>query len=106
MCRHLGYIGPAVPISTLVLDPEHSLLRQSWAPTDMRHGGTINADGFGVGWFAEEPDPKPEGRIGPLDAGSGRADHAETNVVRPTGDSLAVPTSPAVPARPAVVYRR
>ncbi|MFD1052224.1 ergothioneine biosynthesis protein EgtC, partial [Kibdelosporangium lantanae] len=51
MCRHLGYIGPAMPISTLVLDPEHSLLRQSWAPTDMRHGGTINADGFGVGWF-------------------------------------------------------
>jgi glutamine amidotransferase len=51
MCRHLGYIGPATPVSTLLLDPEHSLLRQSWAPADMRHGGTINADGFGVGWY-------------------------------------------------------
>lgn len=52
MCRHLGYLGPAMPVSGLVLDPPHSLLRQSWAPLDMRHGGTINADGFGVGWFA------------------------------------------------------
>jgi gamma-glutamyl hercynylcysteine S-oxide hydrolase len=52
MCRHLGYLGPAMPVAGLVLDPPHSLLRQSWAPADMRHGGTINADGFGVGWFA------------------------------------------------------
>src|SRR5262249_37633477 len=26
-------------------------LHQSWAPQDMRGGGTINADGFGVGWY-------------------------------------------------------
>jgi gamma-glutamyl hercynylcysteine S-oxide hydrolase len=52
VCRHLGYLGPAVPVASLVLDPPHSLLRQSWAPADMRAGGTINADGFGVGWFA------------------------------------------------------
>jgi glutamine amidotransferase len=52
VCRHLGYLGPAVPVAGLVLDPPHSLLRQSWAPADMRAGGTINADGFGVGWFA------------------------------------------------------
>src|SRR5262249_10839329 len=35
-----------------LLDPPHGLLHQSWAPRDMRGGGTINADGFGVGWFA------------------------------------------------------
>lgn len=52
MCRHLGYLGPAVSVAGLVLEPPHSLLRQSWAPADMRGGGTINADGFGVGWFA------------------------------------------------------
>jgi gamma-glutamyl hercynylcysteine S-oxide hydrolase len=52
VCRHLGYLGTAVPVAGLVLDPPHSLLRQSWAPADMRQGGTINADGFGVGWFA------------------------------------------------------
>jgi glutamine amidotransferase len=31
--------------------PEFGLLRQSYAPRDMRGGGTINADGFGVGWY-------------------------------------------------------
>ncbi|MCE7003325.1 ergothioneine biosynthesis protein EgtC [Kibdelosporangium philippinense] len=53
MCRHLGYLGPAVSVASLVLEPQHSLLRQSWAPVDMRGGGTINADGFGVGWFVD-----------------------------------------------------
>ena len=51
MCRHLAYLGPAVPLAALLLDPPHSLLRQSWAPRDMRGGGSVNADGFGVGWF-------------------------------------------------------
>jgi glutamine amidotransferase len=65
VCRHLGYLGPAVPVSGLVLDPPHSLLRQSWAPTDMRHGGTINADGFGIGWFTG-PEPVVYRRSTPM----------------------------------------
>lgn len=52
MCRHLAYLGPALPLSELLFDPAHALVRQSWAPLDMRGGGTVNADGFGVGWFA------------------------------------------------------
>ena len=51
MCRHLAYLGPPVPLSTLLFDAPHALVRQSWAPRDMRGGGTINADGFGVGWY-------------------------------------------------------
>lgn len=51
MCRHVGYLGPPIPLSTVLFDPPHSLARQSWAPKDMRHGGTINADGFGVAWY-------------------------------------------------------
>ncbi|MBY8849258.1 ergothioneine biosynthesis protein EgtC [Saccharothrix longispora] len=51
MCRHLGYLGPAVPVSALVHNPPHSLVRQSYAPGDMRGGGTVNADGYGVGWY-------------------------------------------------------
>ncbi|GAA0909090.1 ergothioneine biosynthesis protein EgtC [Virgisporangium aurantiacum] len=51
MCRHLAYLGPTVPLAALLLDPPHSLLRQSWAPRDMRGGGSVNADGFGVGWY-------------------------------------------------------
>ena len=41
-------------VSSLVLEPPHGLLRQSYAPADMRCGGTMNADGFGAGWY---PDP-------------------------------------------------
>ena len=55
MCRHLSYLGAPVTLAELLIDPPHALLRQSWAPRDMRGGGTVNADGFGVGWFAEDP---------------------------------------------------
>jgi glutamine amidotransferase len=51
MCRHLAYLGPVRSLAALVLEPAYGLLRQSYAPRDMRGGGTINADGFGVGWY-------------------------------------------------------
>jgi glutamine amidotransferase len=53
MCRHLTYLGRPVPLSALLYDPPHGLARQAWAPADMRGGGTINADGFGLGWYPE-----------------------------------------------------
>jgi len=59
MCRHFSYLGDPVRLSELVLDPPHSLAVQSYAPTDMRGGGTVNVDGFGVGWFATQPDAQP-----------------------------------------------
>jgi glutamine amidotransferase len=34
----------------------HSLRTQAWAPKDMRGGGTINADGFGVAWWRDGED--------------------------------------------------
>src|SRR5664279_599730 len=55
MCRHLAYLGPPVTLADCVLHQPHSLLHQSWAPTDMRDGGTINADGFGIGWLVGNP---------------------------------------------------
>jgi glutamine amidotransferase len=51
VCRHLAYVGPPVTLSSLVLEPAHGLLVQSYAPADMRGGGTVNADGFGAGWY-------------------------------------------------------
>jgi gamma-glutamyl hercynylcysteine S-oxide hydrolase len=57
MCRHLAYLGPPVPLRSVLLDPPHGLYRQSWAPRMQRHG-TVNADGFGVGWYAAG-DPVP-----------------------------------------------
>lgn len=56
MCRHLAYLGQPVPVSSLLFDAPHGLAHQAWAPRDMRGGGTINADGFGVGWY-----PSPGG---------------------------------------------
>lgn len=56
MCRHLGYVGPPVAVGELLTRGPHSLYRQSWAPRDMREGGTINADGFGAAWWRPGPD--------------------------------------------------
>jgi glutamine amidotransferase len=50
MCRHLAYLGPPRSLSSLLYEPAHSLEHQSWQP---RHqiNGTLNADGWGVGWW-------------------------------------------------------
>ncbi|MEV2252780.1 ergothioneine biosynthesis protein EgtC [Streptomyces sp. NPDC050147] len=66
MCRHLAFLGPDEPLGKLLVDPLHSLLRQSWAPRHQRYG-TVNADGFGVGWYAEgDPVPARYRRSGPI----------------------------------------
>src|SRR4051794_41614698 len=58
MCRHLAYLGAPVTLADLVLDPPHSLLHQSYAPRHQR-SGTVNADGFGVGWWNLDERPEP-----------------------------------------------
>lgn len=58
MCRFLGYLGPPVSLHDLVFAPEHSLVRQSYAPRHQRHG-RVNADGFGVGWYDRSIRPEP-----------------------------------------------
>ncbi|MEV0810981.1 ergothioneine biosynthesis protein EgtC [Micromonospora sp. NPDC050200] len=66
MCRHLAYLGPPVSLRGLLYDPPYSLVRQSWAPRNMRGGGTVNADGFGVGWYAGDGDPVRYRRAAPI----------------------------------------
>ncbi|MFG1919829.1 ergothioneine biosynthesis protein EgtC [Micromonospora sp. NPDC048898] len=66
MCRHLAYLGPPVTLAEVLFDPAHSLVRQSWAPRDMRGGGTINADGFGVGWYPGDGEPVRYRRAQPI----------------------------------------
>ncbi|WP_330250341.1 ergothioneine biosynthesis protein EgtC [Nocardia sp. NBC_00565] len=56
MCRHLGYLGPQVRVGDMLTLGSHSLRTQAWAPRDMRGGGTINADGFGVAWWRDADD--------------------------------------------------
>ena len=59
MCRIAAYLGKKqIPLSSLVLKPEHSLLVQSYAPKEMM-SGVVNADGFGAGWYAPEIDGEP-----------------------------------------------
>lgn len=59
MCRIAAYLGGAgTTLSSLVLEPEHSLLVQSYAPEEML-SGVVNADGFGCGWYAPEVDGDP-----------------------------------------------
>ncbi|QEU89989.1 ergothioneine biosynthesis protein EgtC [Streptomyces kanamyceticus] len=66
MCRHLAFLGPPEPLGSLLVEPAHSLYRQSWEPRRQRHG-TVNADGFGVGWYAEgDPVPARYRRAGPI----------------------------------------
>lgn len=76
MCRHLAYLGPEVPLADLITAPEHSLYTQSWAPRRQRYG-TVNADGFGVGWYAPgDPVPARYRRAGPIWADAGFPDIA------------------------------
>jgi gamma-glutamyl hercynylcysteine S-oxide hydrolase len=58
MCRHLGWVGRPVTLAELVLAPSYGLLRQSYAPRRQRYG-LVNADGFGVGWYAPTIRPEP-----------------------------------------------
>jgi len=50
MCRHLGWLGTDVTVSSLVLDPPYGLRVQSYAPRRQKHC-LMNADGWGVGFF-------------------------------------------------------
>jgi glutamine amidotransferase len=50
MCRHLAWLGRPRSLAALVLEPPSSLLVQSYAPRRQRHG-TVNADGWGVGFY-------------------------------------------------------
>ncbi len=66
MCRHLAYLGTPETLRALILDPPHGLARQAWAPRRQRRG-SMNVDGFGVGWYAEgDPVPARYRRAGPI----------------------------------------
>jgi gamma-glutamyl hercynylcysteine S-oxide hydrolase len=56
MCRIAAYLGPEISLGRFLLQPEHSLVVQSWAPRELRFA-KLNADGFGFGWYKPEGDP-------------------------------------------------
>jgi gamma-glutamyl hercynylcysteine S-oxide hydrolase len=57
LCRHLAWVGAPRSLGELLLQPPHGLLVQSYAPRRQRHG-LMNADGWGVGFYAgSRPQP-------------------------------------------------
>lgn len=66
MCRWLAYQGSPIFIDTLVIKPTHSLLMQSkfarqnyvtGLPDFLDGAYPTNADGFGIGWYRDRPEP-------------------------------------------------
>lgn len=58
MCRLLGYVGAPISLDTLLYQPSHSLIAQSYQPQEM-NVALLNADGFGVGWYRTSPQIEP-----------------------------------------------
>jgi glutamine amidotransferase len=81
MCRHLAWLGRPRSLADLVLAPPSSLLVQSYAPRRQRYG-TINADGWGVGFYVP-----------------GRAEPARWRSARPLwGDASFASVAPVISA--------
>jgi hypothetical protein len=57
VCRHIAWLGPPRRLSELLLEPEHGLIVQSYAPRRQAHG-RMNAGGWGAGdpGWADVPD--------------------------------------------------
>ncbi|CAM5301912.1 ergothioneine biosynthesis protein EgtC [Streptomyces atroolivaceus] len=88
MCRHIAYVGLPAALGEVLVSPPHALVRQSWEPRRQRYG-TVNADGFGVGWYADgDPLPGRYRRSGPVWGDETFADLAR--VVRSTALLAAV----------------
>ena len=52
MCRHIAWLGRPRTLASLVVEPPHGLLVQSYSPRRQKHG-RMNADGWGVGFYAD-----------------------------------------------------
>ncbi|WP_265499888.1 class II glutamine amidotransferase [Paracoccus beibuensis] len=55
MCRWAAYLGEPIFLEDIVSRPAHSLIRQSQGAT--RCLTPVNADGFGIAWYGERPEP-------------------------------------------------
>jgi glutamine amidotransferase len=57
MCRLMLYLGPETRLSSLIVEPKHSLIRQSVHSEEREE--PLNGDGFGIGWYASEHSAEP-----------------------------------------------
>ncbi len=56
MCRMAAYLGPELALSQFLFDPPHNLLVQARQPGEL-HYTTVNADGYGLGWYPQDDAP-------------------------------------------------
>lgn len=57
MCRFTFYTGKPIRISSLVTEPNHSLINQSFQAKEREE--PLNGDGFGLAWYSEENSDEP-----------------------------------------------
>lgn len=57
MCRFVLYLGPPLTVSSLLLDPSHSLIRQSVQAREREE--PLNGDGFGITWYVPDLSHQP-----------------------------------------------
>jgi glutamine amidotransferase len=57
MCRFTLYLGPSIRLSKLLIEPKHSLIRQSSHSAERAE--PLNGDGFGIGWYAPRFSKEP-----------------------------------------------
>jgi glutamine amidotransferase len=55
MCRWAAYTGAPIYLEEIVSRPGHSLIHQSHCATQCHTA--INADGFGLAWYGDRPEP-------------------------------------------------
>jgi glutamine amidotransferase len=55
MCRWIAYRGEPTALERYVTSPAHSLVEQSMRALEST--AATNGDGFGLGWYADLPDP-------------------------------------------------
>jgi len=51
------YLGPETRLSSLIIEPTHSLIRQSTHSREREE--PLNGDGFGIGWYATDHSTEP-----------------------------------------------
>ena len=57
MCRFTLYLGPKIRLSSLVVEPKHSIIDQSFHSRGQEE--PLNGDGFGIAWYAPEMSAEP-----------------------------------------------
>lgn len=57
MCRFVLYMGPETRLSSLVTDPAHSIIVQSYRSDEREE--PLNGDGFGVAWYPQDINEAP-----------------------------------------------